>query len=91
MDQFTRRIIGFGVHADNVDGIALCCTFNHATSAGIDVPTYLSSDNDPLLQYQRWKTTVWIVEVEEIKNHTLSAVIASFYRTVDWYDPSAVS
>ena len=24
MDQFTRRIIGFGVHAGDVDGIALC-------------------------------------------------------------------
>ena len=24
MDQYTRRIIGFGVHARVVDGIALC-------------------------------------------------------------------
>ena len=23
MDQFARRIIGFGVHAGNVDGVAL--------------------------------------------------------------------
>ena len=24
MDQYTRRIIGFGVHAGKVDGVALC-------------------------------------------------------------------
>jgi hypothetical protein len=28
MDQFTRRIIGFGVHAADVDGVALCRMFN---------------------------------------------------------------
>jgi len=30
MDQFTRRIIGFGVHAGTVDGAALCRMFNRA-------------------------------------------------------------
>ena len=30
MDQFTRRIIGFGVHVGDVDGIALCRMFNSA-------------------------------------------------------------
>ena len=30
MDQYTRRIIGFGVHAGVVDGIALCRMFNQA-------------------------------------------------------------
>ena len=32
MDPFTRRIIGFGVHAGDVDGIALCRMFNSAIS-----------------------------------------------------------
>ena len=32
MDQFTRRIIGFGIKAGDVDGRALCCMFNHAIS-----------------------------------------------------------
>ena len=41
MDQYTRRIIGFGVLAGNVDGPALCRMFNHATS-GHDWPKYLS-------------------------------------------------
>jgi len=31
MDQYTRRVIGFGVHAGNVDGPALCRMFNDAT------------------------------------------------------------
>jgi len=50
MDQFTRRIVGFGVNAGDVDGIALCRMFNTAIST-IDTPKYLSSDNDPLFQY----------------------------------------
>jgi putative transposase len=32
MDQYTRRVIGFGVHAGNVDGHVLCRMFNQATS-----------------------------------------------------------
>ena len=50
MDQFTRRIIGFGVHAGDVDGIALCRMFNSAIS-NQGTPHYLSSDNDPLFRY----------------------------------------
>ena len=30
MDQFTRRIVGFGVHSAIVDGVALCRMFNRA-------------------------------------------------------------
>jgi putative transposase len=30
MDQYTRRIIGFGVYAGAVDGVALCRMFNQA-------------------------------------------------------------
>jgi serine phosphatase RsbU (regulator of sigma subunit) len=29
MDQYTRRIMGFGLHAGPIDGIALCRMFNH--------------------------------------------------------------
>jgi transposase InsO family protein len=67
MDQYTRRIIGFGVQAGNVDGPALCRMFNHATS-GQSWPTYLSSDNDPLFQYHRWKANLRVLEVDEIKS-----------------------
>jgi transposase InsO family protein len=67
MDQCTRRIIGFGVHAGNVDGPALCRMFNDATS-GQGWPTHISSDNDPLFQYQRWKANLRVLEIEEIKS-----------------------
>ena len=67
MDQYTRRIIGFGLHAGSVDGPTLCRMFNDATS-GRGWPTYLSSDNDPLFQYHRWKANLRVLEVEEIKS-----------------------
>ena len=47
MDQYTRRIIGFAVHAGDVDGSALCRTFNESIS-GQDWPKNISTDNDPL-------------------------------------------
>jgi transposase InsO family protein len=66
MDHFTRRIIGFGVHAGDVDGAALCRLFNMAISVR-SVPHYLSSDNDPLFRYHRWQANLRILGVEEIK------------------------
>jgi len=54
MDQFTRRIIGFEIHAGDVDGVALWCMFNRAMS-GKGEPRYLSSDHNPLSEYHRWK------------------------------------
>jgi transposase InsO family protein len=67
LDQYTRSIIGFGVLAGNVDGPALCRMFNDATS-GQGCPTHISSDNDPLFQYHRWKTNLRVLEIEEIKS-----------------------
>jgi len=66
MDQFTRGIVGFGVHAGDVDGIALCYMFNTAISTQ-GGPHYLSSDNDPLFRYHRWQANLRILEIQEIK------------------------
>ncbi len=66
MDQFTRRIIGFGVHRGDVDGVALCCMFNKAIS-GMGIPKHLSSDNDPLFLYHQWQANLRILDVDEIK------------------------
>ena len=66
MDQFTRRIIGFGVHAGDVDGMAVCRMFNTAISTK-GVPKYLSSDNDPLFLYHQWQANLRILDVDEIK------------------------
>lgn len=52
MDQCTRRIIGFGVHAGDVDGIALCRMLNSAIST-MGTPKYLSTDHDPLFTYHQ--------------------------------------
>ena len=66
MDQSTRRIIGFAVHAGYVDGIALCCMFNTAI-ARMGVPKHPSSDNDPLFACQRWLANLRILEIDEVK------------------------
>ena len=62
MDQFTRRIVGFGVQAIAVDGPALCRMFNQAIS-GQGLPTRLSTDHDPLFQFHRWQANLRILEV----------------------------
>jgi transposase InsO family protein len=67
MDQYTRRIIGFAVHAGNVDGPTLCRMFNDATS-GQGWPQRISTDNDPLFQYHRWKANLRVLEIEEVKS-----------------------
>ena len=67
MDQFTRRIIGFGIQAGDVDGQGLCRMFNKAISAARH-PRYLSSDNDPLFNYHQWQANLRILEIEEIKS-----------------------
>ena len=66
MDQFTRRIIGFGVHAGDVDGVALCRMFNTVISTRC-APKYLSSDNDPLFLYHQWQANLRVLSVDEIK------------------------
>jgi transposase InsO family protein len=66
MDQFTRRIIGFGVHKGDVDGPALCRMFNQAT-LGKGAPHYLSSDHDPLFHYHQWRANLRIREIDGIK------------------------
>jgi transposase InsO family protein len=68
MDQYTRRIIGFGVHAGKVDGVALCRMFNCAIRGHRWLPKYLSSDNDPLYRFHRWQANLRILEVTEIKS-----------------------
>ena len=66
MDQFTRRIIGFGIHREIVDGPALCRMFQRAIQ-GQSAPKYLSTDNDPLYRFHRWQANLRVLEVSEIK------------------------
>jgi putative transposase len=66
MDQFTRRLIGFGVHSGIVDGVALCRMF-HRAIRGRSLPKYLSSDHDPLYRFQQWQANLRVLEVTAIK------------------------
>ena len=67
IDQFTRRIIGFAVHAGDCDGVAYCRMFNEVIS-GKSLPKYLSSDNDPLFLFHRWQCNLRVLGVEELKS-----------------------
>jgi putative transposase len=66
MDQFTRRIIGFGVQRGHVDGPALSRMFNRAIG-GLPLPRYLSSDHDPLYRYHQWQANLRVLGIQEIK------------------------
>jgi putative transposase len=66
MDQFTRRIIGFGIHRGTVDGPSLIAMFQQAIQ-GQSLPKYLSTDNDPLYQFHQWQANLRVLEVLEIK------------------------
>ena len=66
MDQYSRRIIGFGVQVGDVDGPALCRMFAKAI-AGSGIPKYMSTDNDPLFTFGQWKANLRLLEVSELK------------------------
>jgi transposase InsO family protein len=66
MDQFTRRIIGFGIHRGIVDGPSLCSMFRRAIR-GKSLPKYLSTDHDPLYRFHQWQANLRVLGVMEIK------------------------
>ena len=66
LDQYTRRIIGFGIHQDPIDGPRVCRMFNEAT-AGHPIPRRVSTDHDPLFRDHRWQANLRVLDVEEIK------------------------
>ena len=66
MDQFTRRVVGFGVHCGGVTGVDVCRMFNSAVR-GQGLPRYVSTDHDPLFEAHRWRANLRILEIDEIK------------------------
>lgn len=66
MDQWSRRIIGFGVQLGPVNGPALCRMFNEAISSQT-TPKHISTDHDPLFKYFRWRANLRIIDIDEIK------------------------
>jgi hypothetical protein len=78
MDVFTRRIVGFGVAAADLDGIAVCQLFNRAI-ARKTLPEYLSSDHDPLFRFQCWRANLRVLEIDELSGSSRRPV-ADFPR-----------
>jgi transposase InsO family protein len=66
MDVFTRWIIGFSVEAADINSASICRMFSNATSKH-PPPCYLSSDNDPLFLYHRWRANLRVLDINEIK------------------------
>lgn len=66
-NQFSRQIVGFAVHTGDCDGMSTCRMFN-SILAGKTPPKYLSTDNDPLFAYHRWKANLSVLDVEELKS-----------------------
>jgi putative transposase len=66
MDQYTRRVIGFGIQRGVVDGLALYRMFQQAIR-GASLPKYLSSDHDPLYRFHQWEANLRVLGVTEIK------------------------
>ena len=76
MDQFTRRIIGLGIHAGNVDGIALCRMFNTAIS-----PLRRTADRDyspriprPRLILERYRPGKKVGNIPAVSQHSPCAL-----------------
>ena len=67
IDVCTRRIVGFGIEGETIDGPAVCRMFNHVI-AGRAPPARISTDHDPLLRFHRWLANLRILEIEEIKS-----------------------
>lgn len=66
IDQYTRQIIGFAVNQGSVSGPDICCMFNTIIRTK-QSPKFLSSDNDPLFNFHRWKANLSIYGIEELK------------------------
>ena len=89
MDQFTRRLVGFGVHCGDVTGADVCRMFNAATYRQ-GVPQYLSTDHAPVFQAHRWAANLRILEIDEIKTVPHVPLSPPLHRAVDWDDASRV-
>ena len=66
MDQYRRRIIGFGIQRRVVEGLALCRMFKQAVR-GAGLPKCVSSDHDPLYRFHQWEANLRILGITEIK------------------------
>jgi len=66
MDQFTRRLVGIGVHCGVLTGADVCRMFN-VVIHGQGLPRHLSTDPESLCEAHRWTANLRILEIDEIK------------------------
>jgi putative transposase len=66
IDQYTRRIVGFGIQAGIVDGMSLCRMLKDAMR-GAALPKYISSDHDPLYRFYQWEDNLRVLEARKSK------------------------
>jgi hypothetical protein len=90
MDHYTRRIIGFGIHAGVVNGEALCRMFKQAIRSVTAVPKYLSSDHDPLYRFHQWEANLTHSRCQGNQNGSLCSLVSSVHRAIDWNHPARV-
>src|SRR5215471_1938436 len=89
MDQYTRRIIGFGIQRGVVDGLALCRMFHRAIHPQA-LPKYLSSDHDPLFLFHRWQANLGVPRDPGSPNSALRSAIASVRGETNRGDPPRI-
>jgi transposase InsO family protein len=66
IDVHTRQIIGFSIHAGDVNGATACRMFKKILG-GRSPPNKISTDHDPIFTYHQWKANLRILGIEEIK------------------------
>ena len=89
MDQFTRRLVGIGVHRGAVTGADLCCMFNAAIH-GQGAPRHLSTDHDPLFEAHRWTANLRILEIDEVKTVPNVPLSHPIRGALDWDDAARI-
>jgi len=69
LDIFSRKSIGYAVRKYPVNGVDVCSMFEEIRreNQGV-IPKHLSTDNDPLWLYHRWKANLNLLEIDEIKS-----------------------
>ena len=82
MDHYTRRIVGFGIHAGTVDGRALCRMFNHAIR-GLSRPTRLQLRPRPAVSVSPMARQPAGAAGDRGEECAVCAAVASVCRTVD--------
>ena len=89
MDQFTRRLVGVGVHCGTVTGADLCRMFNAAIH-GQGVPRHLSTDHDPVFEAHRWMANLRILD-RGTQDRPACPAVPPIRRALDRDDATGVS